>query len=136
MLRSLGKPRNAGSDGALLSHVRPYNGISKCYLSANMPPPPFLLSPINDAVFKMIFGDSHDIGHLTNFLKSALTIPPEDYEEVFLPDPHLMRDGWGDKLSILDVKLRTRSGKLVDIEIQLVDQPDLRARATARMPQP
>ncbi|GHU07088.1 hypothetical protein AGMMS50225_03450 [Betaproteobacteria bacterium] len=44
-------------------------------------PPPFLLSPINDAVFKMIFGDSHDIGHLTNFLKSALTIPPEDYEE-------------------------------------------------------
>ncbi|GHU20233.1 hypothetical protein AGMMS50243_14280 [Betaproteobacteria bacterium] len=91
-------------------------------------PPPFLLSPINDAVFKMIFGDSHDIGHLTNFLKSALTIPPEDYEEVFLPDPHLMRDGWGDKLSILDVKLRTRSGKLVDIEIQLVDQPDLRER--------
>jgi hypothetical protein len=55
-------------------------------------PKPFL-SPINDAVFKMIFGDSRDIEHLTNFLKSALTIPPEDYEEVFLPDPHLARDG-------------------------------------------
>jgi predicted transposase/invertase (TIGR01784 family) len=88
---------------------------------------PFL-SPINDAVFKMIFGDSRDIEHLTNFLKSALTIPPEDYEEVFLPDPHLTRDGWDDKLGILDVKLRTRSGKLIDIEIQLVDQPDLRER--------
>jgi predicted transposase/invertase (TIGR01784 family) len=87
-----------------------------------------ILSPINDAVFKMLFGDSRDIGHLTNLLKSTLTIPAEDYEEITFADPHLARDGWDDKLSILDVKLKTRSGRVIDIEIQLVNQPDLRER--------
>jgi predicted transposase/invertase (TIGR01784 family) len=88
---------------------------------------PFL-SPLNDAVFKMLFGDSRDIELLTWFLQSALTIPAEDYEELIFPDPHLMREGWDDKLGILDVKLKTRSGRMIDIEIQLLNQPDLRSR--------
>ena len=87
-----------------------------------------LLSPLNDAVFKMIFGDSADIGHLTNFLISTLTIPAEDYDEVYLADPHLTRNRIDDKLSILDVKLKTRSGKVIDVEIQIANQPDLRER--------
>jgi hypothetical protein len=76
-----------------------------------------LLSPLNDAVFKMIFGDSRNVENLTALLQSTLTIPVEDYEEVTLVNPHLAREGWDDKLSILDVKLKTRSGRTIDIEV-------------------
>jgi hypothetical protein len=87
-----------------------------------------LLSPRNDTIFKLIFADSRDIEPLSDFLKSVLTIPAEDYEDITLIDPHLTRDGWGGKLGILDIKIKTRSGKLIDVEIQLIEQPGLRER--------
>jgi len=88
---------------------------------------PFL-SPRNDAVFKMLFGDGRDVELLTNFLQAALDLPAGDYEEVTLVDPHLGRENLGDKLGILDVKVRTRSGKIVDVEIQICDLPQMRER--------
>jgi predicted transposase/invertase (TIGR01784 family) len=88
---------------------------------------PFLF-PRNDAVFKMIFGDAQDTGPLTDFLKSALTLPPEEYAEVTLVDPHLKRDAPEDKLGILDVKVKTTHGKIIDIEIQVAEHPDMRER--------
>jgi predicted transposase/invertase (TIGR01784 family) len=68
-------------------------------------------------MFKMIFGDSRDIGILTDFLQAALDLPAEDYEEVTLVDPHLARESPDDKMGVLDVKVKTRSGKLIDVEI-------------------
>jgi predicted transposase/invertase (TIGR01784 family) len=88
---------------------------------------PFL-SPRNDAVFKMLFGDAQDTSLLTEFLKSTLTLPAEDYAEVTIIDPHSRRDLPDDKQSILDVKVKTASGKRIDIEIQIANQPDLRER--------
>jgi predicted transposase/invertase (TIGR01784 family) len=85
-------------------------------------------TPRNDAMFKMIFGDDRDVGILTDFLKATLDLPVEDYEEVTLVDPHLARESPQDKLGILDVKVRTRSGKIIDVEIQLSDQPQMRER--------
>ncbi|MDR1934377.1 MAG: Rpn family recombination-promoting nuclease/putative transposase [Candidatus Accumulibacter sp.] len=82
----------------------------------------------NDAIFKMIFGDGRDIDILTAFLQAALDLPAEDYEEVTLIDPHLVREHPQDKLGILDVKVKMRSGKLVDVEIQICDQPQIRER--------
>jgi predicted transposase/invertase (TIGR01784 family) len=88
---------------------------------------PFL-SPRNDAVFKMLFGDAQDTSLLTEFLKSTLTLPAEDYAEVTIIDPYSRRDLPDDKQSILDVKVKTASGKRIDIEIQIAGQPDLRER--------
>jgi predicted transposase/invertase (TIGR01784 family) len=88
---------------------------------------PFL-SPRNDAVFKMLFGDARDTSLLTEFLKSTLTLPAEDYAEVTIIDPHSSRDQPDDKQSILDVKVKTAGGKRIDIEIQIASQPDLRER--------
>jgi predicted transposase/invertase (TIGR01784 family) len=85
-------------------------------------------TPRNDAMFKLIFGDGRDIGILTDFLKATLDLPEEDYEEVTLIDPHLAREHPEDKLGVLDVKVRTRSGKRVDVEIQLCDHPQMRER--------
>jgi hypothetical protein len=33
------------------------------------------LSPCNDAIFKIIFGDAQDTESLTSFLQSALSLP-------------------------------------------------------------
>jgi predicted transposase/invertase (TIGR01784 family) len=75
------------------------------------------LSPRNDVVFKMIFGDTQDTRPLTDFLQSALTLPAEEYAEVFLADPHLQREHLDDKLGILDVRVKITTGQMIDIEI-------------------
>jgi predicted transposase/invertase (TIGR01784 family) len=82
----------------------------------------------NDAIFKMIFGDGRDIDLLTAFLQATLDLPAEDYEEVTIADPHLARESPEDKLGILDVKVKTRSGKVLNVEMQLCDQPQMRER--------
>jgi predicted transposase/invertase (TIGR01784 family) len=56
---------------------------------------------------------------LTDFLQAALDLPKEEYESVVILDPHELPELLGGKLSILDVKLRLKSGKVLDIEIQL-----------------
>jgi predicted transposase/invertase (TIGR01784 family) len=87
-----------------------------------------LLSPRNDAVFKMLFADARDLEPLTDFLQSVLNLPDADFAEVSLADPHLAREGVDDKLGILDVKVKTATGKMIDVEIQLLDQAQMRAR--------
>jgi predicted transposase/invertase (TIGR01784 family) len=63
-----------------------------------------------------------------SFLQAVLDLPAQDYEEITIIDPHLKRESETDKLGIIDVKLRTKSGKVIDIEIQVADAPDFRER--------
>ncbi|MDR0635015.1 MAG: Rpn family recombination-promoting nuclease/putative transposase, partial [Azoarcus sp.] len=70
---------------------------------------PFL-SPRNDLVFKLLFGDANDTTLITWFLQSVLDLPAGDYEEVEIVDPRLPADAFEDKEGILDVKVKTRSG--------------------------
>jgi len=91
-----------------------------------MPHP--LLSPCNDLVFKLLFGDARNIDILTDFLKAALDLPPEDLLDIVLVDPHLNSENIDGKKDILDVKAKTGTGKMVDIEIQLAEQPQMRER--------
>jgi len=92
-------------------------GVNKTYLS-----------PKSDIVFKLLFGDEKSIDILTDFLKAVLDIPEEDYEDVTIVDPHLLRQYEGDKLGILDVKVRTKTKKIIDIEIQVKPKPNLEKR--------
>ncbi|MCL2876301.1 MAG: Rpn family recombination-promoting nuclease/putative transposase [Betaproteobacteria bacterium] len=92
-----------------------------------MPQP--LLSPRNDIVFKLLFGDARHTEPLTGFLKAALDLPPEDLLDlldIVLVDPHL--NDIKSKQGILDIKAKTGTGKMVDIEIQLTEQPQMRER--------
>jgi len=86
------------------------------------------LSPKSDVIFKLLFGDERGLEQLTDFLKSVLRLPAEDYEEVTIVDPHLLREGMDDKLGILDVKVKTKSQKIINVEIQLLTKPALRER--------
>ncbi|MCL2618195.1 MAG: Rpn family recombination-promoting nuclease/putative transposase, partial [Defluviitaleaceae bacterium] len=86
------------------------------------------LSPKSDIIFKLLFGDDKSIDILTDFLKAVLDIPESDYEDVTIVDPHLLRRYEGDKLGILDVKVRTGSKKVIDIEIQIKPKSNLEER--------
>ncbi|MDR0634311.1 MAG: Rpn family recombination-promoting nuclease/putative transposase, partial [Azoarcus sp.] len=66
-----------------------------------------LFSPKEDLVFKLLFGDARHIDILTAFLQAVLPLDEDEYEEVSLLSPTLSTEYPLDKLSILDVKVRT-----------------------------
>ena len=72
-----------------------------------------------DLVFKLIFGDQRNTDILASFLKSVLDIPEEEYGRVTVIDPHVKAEHLDDKYGILDVKIHTKSGNVVHIEIQV-----------------
>jgi predicted transposase/invertase (TIGR01784 family) len=84
-----------------------------------------ILKPRTDVVFKRLMSDKR---LLVSFLQSALDLPPEDYDNVQIVDPHLLGERPGDKLGVLDVKLTTARGNVVDIEVQLSPTPEMRER--------
>ena len=86
----------------------------------------YILPVKRDIVFKIFFADERNIEFLTDFLKSALSIPVEEYKEIVIVDPHLIREHPTDKLGIIDVKLKTVSGKTIHIEIQVAPLPQMR----------
>ncbi len=87
-----------------------------------------LLPPINDYVFKLIFGDKRNVDVLEDFLKSILNIPHDEYDSLTIIDPHLKPEEKGDKFGILDVKVNTKNGMVINVEIQVMDVPDMPQR--------
>jgi predicted transposase/invertase (TIGR01784 family) len=51
-------------------------------------------------------------------LQAFIDLPDEEYELTFL-DTYLKPESEDDKLGIVDVKVRTKTGKIIDIEIQV-----------------
>ena len=93
-----------------------------------------LLSPRSDLIFKLIFSRNMDI--LTAFLQAVLDLPEDEYEQLTIMDPHLKQDFNDDKSGILDVKIHTKSGKVIDVEVQVSNVPQMRERIifyTAKM---
>jgi predicted transposase/invertase (TIGR01784 family) len=86
------------------------------------------LSPRNDHFFKRLFGDSRDKEILTDFLKAALDIPADEYGEIEIVDPSSKAEHEDDKLNVIDVKLRTKSGKIISIELQRFGENAFRER--------
>lgn len=81
------------------------------------------LNPLNDFLFKKLFGDEKDqeilIGLLNAVLKSdivSLKIENEKQLDRFKAD---------DKLGILDIKAKTSAGEKINIEVQLLDQKNM-----------
>ena len=86
------------------------------------------LSPKSDLIFKMIFGEEKNVDILTAFLKSVLNISIDEYQELKIVDPHLKIYTPNDKLGVLDIKIITKNGISIDIEIQIVNVPQMRER--------
>ncbi|MDR0571588.1 MAG: Rpn family recombination-promoting nuclease/putative transposase [Rickettsiales bacterium] len=87
-----------------------------------------LLDPKNDVVFKALFGSVDSKHILKSFLKSILVLPEEDYEEIYIADTNSRITKVEDKLSVLDLKLKMKTGKIINIEIQIVNEKNLENR--------
>ncbi|MCX7885399.1 MAG: Rpn family recombination-promoting nuclease/putative transposase [Caloramator sp.] len=80
----------------------------------------FLIPPKFDFVFKHIFGDVKHKRALISFLNSVLEIPKEDLEGLEILNPELTKSFKEDKKGILDVRVRTKDKKEIDIEVQIL----------------
>ena len=89
-----------------------------------------ILLPKVDVIFKLLFGDERNSEILIDFLKSVLNLADDEYESITLEDTHLKRETVDDKLGIVDVKLKTKNGKIIHIEMQVLEQDDIPERVT------
>ena len=89
---------------------------------------PKFLPPKNDFIFKELFGDVHNTELLGAFLKATLDFPDDEIEDITITDPHLQKESKSDKMGILDVRARTKSGMELDIEIQVKESDFLKNR--------
>jgi predicted transposase/invertase (TIGR01784 family) len=87
-----------------------------------------ILSTKVDATFRMLFGDVRHTEILEGFLKATLDIPADEYDHIEIDDPHLMPEQGAGKEGILDVRIHTTSGIIVEVEIQQYTQTAFRAR--------
>ena len=91
------------------------------------------LSPINDYVFKRVFGEHLYV--LADFLQAVLDLPVTEHD-IRVVNPNFTASKTGDKLSALDVKVETKKYGVIDVEVQVEKYADLFKRFqyyTARM---
>ncbi len=77
------------------------------------------LSPLNDFVFKKLLGDPNETGPLENFLQAVIDLPKEEFAGLVILNPELTKDFNDEKTGVLDVKILTTSGKVIDVEVQV-----------------
>ena len=82
----------------------------------------------SDPIFKMIFGDSEDKTALIGLLNEIIDIPEEEYSHIEIIDPNLRIDQLDSKSGILDIKLTTKSGQKINIELRVRKASDLKQR--------
>jgi predicted transposase/invertase (TIGR01784 family) len=88
---------------------------------------PFL--PVKyDVIFRLFVADERNEDDLIDFLKSILRLPDDEYQSIEIADPHLLPDYVGDKYAVVDIKLHTKTRKVIHIEVQLEVPPTMRNR--------
>ena len=87
-----------------------------------------ILLPTIDLIFKILFGSADSKEILADLLFSVLNLPQEEYEDLTISNPFLLQEYKGDKLGILDIKLKLKTGKVINIEMQVDSLPFLETR--------
>jgi predicted transposase/invertase (TIGR01784 family) len=85
------------------------------------------INPMIDFAFKFIFGSEQNKDILMSFLNATIK-NEEKITDIVLLDPFNLKNHANDKLSILDVKAKLDNGNYVNVEVQLVNQKDMRKR--------
>jgi predicted transposase/invertase (TIGR01784 family) len=87
-----------------------------------------LLNPMWDYVFKLIFGTRQTAHILAGFLKTVLELPDDEFDHLTIDNPILPRWFRKDKTGVLDVCVHTKSGIVIDVEVQIEYSPFMRNR--------
>ena len=88
------------------------------------------LKPLNDYIFKKLFGENEVKDNLVAFLNAVLD--RKDTNRLvtleIVDNKELTRELINDKTAILDVKAKTEDGTQFDIEVQLTNQHNMDKR--------
>src|SRR6056297_72767 len=88
-----------------------------------------LMDPKIDFAFKLIFGNEKDTSFLISFLNAALELEGEKaIKSVIIMNPNNDKEKEEDKYSIMDVKAKANDETIINIEIQLKDEHNMRYR--------
>jgi predicted transposase/invertase (TIGR01784 family) len=87
-----------------------------------------IVSPLYDFAFSQIFGSKENLGTTKAFLKTLLDIPEDDYDKLSIKDPTLKRFLKKKKKGVVDLKLTTKSGRIIHIELQVKKKSNLKSR--------
>jgi predicted transposase/invertase (TIGR01784 family) len=87
-----------------------------------------MISPLSDYVFSEIFGNQKNIDITKNFLKTLLDIPEDEYDKLTVVSPKLRKVFKTEKSGVVDLKLNTKSGKIIHIELQVEKRTNTRSR--------
>jgi predicted transposase/invertase (TIGR01784 family) len=77
------------------------------------------ISPLNDDIIRAVFGCQKNVANTEALLKPIIGIPPDDYAGMRVLSPALFRRWRGDKAGIMDIRLVTKSERVIHIEIQI-----------------
>ena len=88
------------------------------------------LKPLNDFIFKKLFGEKGDEPMLLSFLNAVLNrTQKEELTEIeIIENKELTKELIKDKTGRIDVRPKTATGEQVDIEVQLTDQDNMDKR--------
>ncbi|MBI9096799.1 MAG: Rpn family recombination-promoting nuclease/putative transposase [Sphaerochaeta sp.] len=88
-----------------------------------------LMDPKIDFVFKLLFGNEKDTSFLIAFLNAALELEGEKtIKSVIIMSPNNDKEKQEEKYSIMDVKAKANDETIINIEIQLKDEHNMRYR--------
>ena len=88
------------------------------------------ISPLEDYAFKQIFGEQQNIENTRGFLKTLLDVPEDEYDNLTVVSPNLLSIFRRGKRGIVDVRLTTKSGKIIHVELQVEKRKNMRNRIT------
>ena len=88
------------------------------------------VKPLNDFIFKKIFGEKGNEDILISFINAILKRTNKEpiIEIEIIDNKQLTKEVINDKTGIIDVRARTAKGENVDIEVQLTDQGNMDKR--------
>ena len=89
-----------------------------------------LLPLKSDIVFKLFFGDEKNTELLHEFLAAMLDLPEEEYDVIEIIDPHVRGEYPDEKYGVLDLQIKTKNGKKIDVEVQVFDTLCVKERIT------
>jgi predicted transposase/invertase (TIGR01784 family) len=86
-------------------------------------------SSTNDLVFKKVFDDLNHKPAIKSFLSAILDLDSSEYDVLSVENPFFRIEcNTEEKIGILDVKLKTKTGKIIDIEMQVASAENMPER--------
>lgn len=85
------------------------------------------VKPLNDFIFKKVFGEKGNEDILISFINAVLkrTKKEKIVELEIIDNKQLTKELILDKTGIIDVRAKTSKGENIDIEVQLIDQGNM-----------